>query len=96
MRISRRMPQLMEKAAWKLSGGWKWFIYGGMLLLAGLFLIVGLSTLTFGGLALFFGLFAAGCLYYYLRWRYLKNHGIDIVALARDFNSLTVSELDVE
>jgi len=96
MRISRRMPQLLEKASWKLDGGWKWVVYGGMLLLAGIFLVVGLSTLTVGGLALFFGLFAAGCVYYYLRWRYLKHRGIDIIAMARDFNSFTVSELDAE
>lgn len=96
IRLSRRMPRLLDNAPWKFSRGWQWFTYTGMFIFAGIFLVVGLSTLTWSGLALFWGLFAAGSLYYYLRWLYLKKRGVDIVKDARNFNSLTSSELDVE
>lgn len=96
IRLSRRMPHLLDKAPWKLNQGWLWFTYTGMLLFASLFLAVGLSTLTWTGLALFWGLFAIGCLYYYFRWLYLRRRGVDIVKDANNFNAMTTEELDAD
>jgi len=67
-----------------------------MLLFAGLFLVVGLSTLDFFGIALFICLFATGCCYYLIRWLYFRGKGIDIVQEARAFTDMTISELEAE
>lgn len=96
IRMSRKMPHLLEKAPWKLSRGWMWFTYIGMLIFASLFLIIGMTTLTWMGLALFWGLFAAGCLYYYFRWLYLRRRGVDIVKNASNFIAMTTEELEVD
>jgi hypothetical protein len=59
-------------------------------------MVVGLTTMTAFQLVLFVGLFAVGCLYYYLRWLYMKKNGINIVAEARDLRPITVAELDAD
>lgn len=100
IRMSRKMPHLLERVPWKLTGGWKWFAYIGMILFAFLFLLIGVieisTSLSWTWLALFWGLFAAGCLYYYFRWLYLRRRGVDIVKEARKFTAMTAEELEVE
>lgn len=96
IRLTRRMPYLLDKARWKLGRRMQWFAYSGMLLFALLFMVVGLTTMTVFQLVLFVGLFAVGCLYYYLRWLYMKKNGINIVAEARDLRPITVAELDAD
>jgi len=54
------------------------------------------TILNWTGLALFWGLFAAGCLYYYFRWLYLRRRGVDIVKNAKNFIAMTAEELDVD
>ncbi|MDH5695454.1 MAG: APC family permease [Dehalococcoidia bacterium] len=96
IRMSRKMPHLLKKAPWKLSRGWMWFTYIGMIFFAGLFFVIGMTTLSWTGLGLFWGLFAAGCLYYYFRWLYLRRRGIDIVTDAKKFIVMTAEELEVD
>jgi APA family basic amino acid/polyamine antiporter len=96
IRLYRREPGFLAKAQFKFSRGWRWFSYIGMLLFAGIFLFIGLSTLTWTGLSLFFGLFAVGCIYYCLRRWYLKRRGVDISQEARRFNTMTATEIDAD
>jgi APA family basic amino acid/polyamine antiporter len=93
IRMSSQNPSLVGGASWQLNKGWKWFAYIGMLFFASLFLVIGMTAVGWTGLLLFWGLFAAGCLYYFLRWRYMLRAGVDIVAEARKFDPLTVAEL---
>ena len=61
IRMSRKMPHLLERVPWKLTGGWMWFAYIGMLFFAVLFLVIGMieisTSLSWTWLALFWGLF---------------------------------------
>lgn len=96
IRMLRKMPHLLERAPWKLTRGWMWFACIGMALFALLFLVIGMTATPWTGLALFWGLFAAGCLYYYLRWLYLRRRGVDIIKEAKKFTAMTAEELEVE
>ncbi len=94
IRMPAKNPKLMANIPWQLSKGWKWFAYIGMLFFASLFLVIGMTAVDWSGLLMFWGLFTAGCLYYFLRWRYMLRAGVDIVAEAKKFDSLTVAELE--
>lgn len=96
IRLNRKMPQLLERAKWKMNRLSQVVIYGGMLIFAAFFLVIGLSTLNWLGLTLFFGLFGLGCLYYLVRWQFLKRRGIDIIKEARGFLPMTHDELESE
>ena len=96
MRIEKMKPELVEKAPWKLGKVAKKVVYIGMMVFAGLFIIVGLSTLDLFGILLFFGLFAAGCCYYLLRWLYFKRRGVNIIEEAKEFSAMTIAELEAE
>lgn len=96
IRMLRKMPHLLERAPWKLTRGWMWFTCIGMALFALLFLVIGMTATSWTGLVIFWGLFAAGCLYYYLRWLYLRRRGVDIIREAKNFTAMTAEELEVE
>jgi len=96
LRMEKQMPQLGDAAPWKLGRIARKIVYFGTLLFSVLFLVVGLSTLDFFGIALFTCLFAVGCCYYLLRWLYFKGKGIDIVQEAKAFTDMTISELEAE
>jgi len=76
--LPRRMPDVYEKASFRVKGLWVWLL-PGLAILFGVFFILALGRESPPGFALFVAWMVAGVIYYYGRNRYLRaKKGIDL------------------
>jgi len=81
--LPRKMPQIYEKAAFKIKGSWLWLL-PALAILFGIFFVIALGIESPLGFTLFIVWMAFGILYYFLRSHYLKNRrGIGLEAIAK-------------
>ncbi len=93
LRMPKAAPEIYEKASFKLSPFWRWFVwFGCTIFFFGIFLFGILAD--YQTCLVFLGIWVLAIVYWYIRKLYLKKKGIDLVKNFKELAKDRLSELN--